>query len=120
MNDIALAVQQLARAIEDQPDEVRIWAAASFAGHLGLDVIVSANPGPVEAIIEVGELWADSVAELLEDQPHRRGETMRGAHGVVQRLLDGAVARRRPKPAPSLTTPVERPGRVASEGAEPT
>ncbi len=32
MNDIALAVEQLARAIEDQPDEVRIWAAASFAG----------------------------------------------------------------------------------------
>lgn len=91
MNDIALAVQQLARAIEDQPDEVRIWAAASFAGHLGLAAIISAKDDPVEAIVEIGEMWADSVAELLDDQPHRRGDTLRAAHAVVERLLDGAA-----------------------------
>ena len=56
MNDIAIAVQQLASAIEDQPDEVRIWAAASFAGHLGLAAIISANDDPVEAIVEIGEM----------------------------------------------------------------
>ena len=47
MNDIALAVEQVACAIDDQPDEVRIWAAASFAQRLGLDAILSANPDPV-------------------------------------------------------------------------
>ena len=92
MNDIALAVERLARAIEDQPDEVRIWAAASFAQRLGLGAILSANPDPVEAIVETGEMWADSVAELLVDQPHRRGDALMAARAVVQRLLDGAVS----------------------------
>ena len=92
MNDIALAVEQVACAIDDQPDEVRIWAAASFAQRLGLDAILSANPDPVEGISEIGEMWADSVSELLEDQPCRRGDALMAARAVVQRLLDGAVS----------------------------
>ena len=94
MNDIARAVEQLASTIRDQPDEVRIWAAASLASRLGLEAIHSANSDPVEAIVETGEMWADSVAELLVDQPHRRGDILRAAHAVVQRLLH-EVARQR-------------------------
>ena len=93
MNDIALAVEQLARAIEDQPDEVRIWAAAAFAIRLGVIAFLSTADDPVQVVTEVGELWVDQVAELLEDEPHRRGDTLRAA-AVVQRLLDGAAPRR--------------------------
>ena len=43
----------------------------------------------MEAITEIGEMWADMVAEQLEDEPNRQGDTLRAAHAVVQRLLDG-------------------------------
>ena len=88
-NDIIIAIEILARAVQDEDSTVRVWAAASLASRLGMAAILTANPDRVEAVVEVGELWVLSVAELLEDEPHRQGDTLRAAHAVVQRLLDG-------------------------------
>ena len=87
MQDIADAIRNLACKVQDQPSEVRIWTALSLASSIGLEAILSSSPDPVEAIVEVGELWVLSVDELLEEQPHRQGEVLRAAHAVVQRLL---------------------------------
>jgi len=88
MNEIAHAIEQLARRVEAQPSEVRIWTAFSLASRLSLEAILSATPDPVEAVAEVGEMWADQVAQQLEDEPNRRAATLRAAHAVIQRLLD--------------------------------
>ena len=87
MCDIADAIEQLATAIEDQPSVIRIWTVATLASRLRLEVAISASPDPVDAIVEFGEIWADSVAQQLADEPHRQGDALRAAHTVVQRLL---------------------------------
>ena len=53
MQDIALAIEKLAAAVEDQPSQVRIWMALQLAAVLGLDAIITATDDPVEALIEV-------------------------------------------------------------------
>ena len=103
-DEITIAADDIAGAAEGEDDVVRIWAAASVAHRLGLDVILSANPDPVEAIVETGEVWADTVAELLEDEPHRRADTLRAAHAVIERLLEGVAGRRRVHPLDPRTT----------------
>lgn len=79
MNDIAETIGQLATTIEHQPSVVRIWTVATLASSLGLEVIVSAQAELAEAIVEVGELWVDKVAETLEDDPDRQADTLRAA-----------------------------------------
>jgi len=87
MQDIADAISQLARKVETQPSEVRLWAASSLSSSIGLEAILSSSPDPVESIFEMGDLWVVSVGEMLEEQPNRQGEVLRAAHAVVQRLL---------------------------------
>ena len=86
MHDITQALDKLAVAAADQPDVVRIWTVASLANRLGLIAVLTAQEDPVEVIGELGELWVLSVTELLESERHRRGETLRAAHAIVQRL----------------------------------
>ena len=99
MQDIADAIEKLAIAIEDQPSVIRIWTVATLASRLGLEVAISASPDPVDAIEDLGEIWADSVVQQLEDEPHRQGDTLRAAHTVVQRLLAHVPAADSPRPA---------------------
>lgn len=87
MQDIVDAIRNLAYKAQDQPSEVRIWTASSLSSSLGLEAILSSSEDPVEAIVEMGDLWVLAVDELLEEQPHRQGEVLRAAHAVVQRLL---------------------------------
>jgi len=91
MNDIALAVKQLARRVEDLPSEVRIWTTSSLASSLGVQAHLTTIADPVEAVAELGDLWVGQVAELLEDCPSRQAEVLRAAHQVVVNLL-GAVS----------------------------
>lgn len=85
--DIDISIQKLAAEVADEPSTVRIWTVARLASAIGLDAILTGTEDPVEAIVEVGEMWADQVAQQLEDEPHRRVDTLRAAHSVVQRLL---------------------------------
>ena len=85
--DIDRTIENLAQAVGDQPSQVRIWVALQLAAALGFDAIITATDDPVEALLEVGTMWADRVPELLEREPHRQGETFKAAHAVVQRLL---------------------------------
>ncbi len=87
MNDIPICIERLAQAAENEISVVRIWTVATLASRLGLEAIVSAAPDPVEAIAEVGDLWAAGVEEALEDAPDRQADTLRAAHAVVQRLF---------------------------------
>ncbi len=87
MNDIAEGIEQLARHVEREPSEVRIWTTFSLASRLGLEAILSSAPDPVQAVVEVGELWTDQVAEVLEGEPHRQADTLRAARAVIKRLL---------------------------------
>ena len=91
MNDIALAIKKLARQVENQPSEVRIWTTMSLASSVGVQAHLTTITDPVEAITEMGDLWVGQVAELLEDCPSRRAEVLRAAHQVVVDLL-AAVA----------------------------
>ena len=87
MNDIPTDIEHLAQAAECEPSVVRIWTVATLAGRLGLEAVVSSAPDPVQALTEVGELWADMVEQQLEEHPDREADTLRAAHAVVQRLL---------------------------------
>ena len=88
-NDIIIAIENLARALEDEDDAIRLWAMATVASRLGMTAVLTTEEDAVASIVEVGEMWADSVEQQLEDDPGRRGETLRAAHSVMTRLLKG-------------------------------
>ncbi len=88
-DQITIAIENLARAVEGEDDAVRIWTVATVASRLGMTAVLTTEEDSVASMVEVGQMWADMVAEQLEDEPDRRGETLRAAHAVVQRLLDG-------------------------------
>ena len=96
MNDITTAIEHLARRITDEPSITRIWTVASLASALQLQVILSASTDSVEAITEVGQMWTDMVADVLEDEPGRKAETLRAARTVVGQLLNIVPAADRP------------------------
>ena len=86
-DDITRSIENLARAAEHEDDTVRIWAVATLASRLGMVAVLTTLEDPVEAITEVGEMWVGMVAQQLEEQPGKAGDTLRASHGVVQRLL---------------------------------
>lgn len=86
--EIHCAVEALGAALEDEPDEIRIWTTFSLASRLGLEAVLTAATDPVEAIVEIGALWADQVAQQVLDEPGRLSETLRAAHAVIECLLD--------------------------------
>jgi hypothetical protein len=88
-NDIVIAIENLARAVEAEDDEIRLWAMATVASRLGMTAVLTTEEDAVASLVEVGEMWCDTVAQQLEDDPGRRGETLRAAHAVVMRLLEG-------------------------------
>lgn len=90
ITDIHRAVEALGAELADEADVVRIWAVFSFASRAGLEAILTAATDPVDAIVEVGAMWADQVAQALEENPAAQAEILRAAHAVVERLL-GAV-----------------------------
>lgn len=85
--DIHRTVEALGAALADEPDEIRIWAAFSLASSLRLEAILTAADDPVEAIVEVGAMWADTVEQQVGEEPSRHAETLSAAHAVVERLL---------------------------------
>ena len=85
--DIDITIEQLAAAVEGQPSTIRIWTVARLASALGLDAILSDTDDPWLSITEVGEMWIDGLAELLEDAPDRQADTFRAAQAVLRRLL---------------------------------
>ena len=87
-NDIIIAIENLARALEDEDDAIRLWAMATVASRLGMTAVLTTEEDAVASIVEVGEMWSDSVGQQLEDEPGRRDESLRAAHGVVMRLLE--------------------------------
>ena len=86
-DDITRSIENLARAAEGADDTVRIWAVATLASRLGMVAVLTTLEDPVEAITEVGEMWTDMVAQQLEEQPDKSGQTFRASRAVVQRLL---------------------------------
>ena len=62
-------IDDLAAAVQAEPEELRIWAVAALANRLGLVVVVTPSGDPLEAITEVGTAFADIVFERLEDEP---------------------------------------------------
>ena len=89
MNDqITIAIENLARAVEGEDDAVRIWAMATVASRLGMTAVLTTEEDPVASMVEVGQMWTDSVEQLLEDDPEHTGDTLRAAHGVVMGLLE--------------------------------
>jgi hypothetical protein len=87
VTDIHQAVESLGASLADEPDEIRIWAVFTLASRVGLEAILTAATDPVDAIVEVGAMWADMVEQQLGDQPGRQAETLRAAHAVIERLL---------------------------------
>lgn len=95
MNDIAHAIEQLARLVEHEDPVVHLWAVASLAARLGVVAVLADACDPVEAVAEIGDLWADQVVELLEEHPGRKAEVMSAVQVVMRRLLDAVQARDR-------------------------
>lgn len=87
-NDIVIAIENLARILEHEDEVVRVWALASLASRFGMTAIVTAEEDSVDAIVEVGEMWADSVDQQLAEDPNHATDTLRAAHRVVMRLLE--------------------------------
>lgn len=79
---IAEAIEQLAQQVEEEDDLVSLWAVAAFAIRLGVVAVVSTAEDPVEAMTEVGEMWADMVLDVLERQPERRLDVLRSVAGI--------------------------------------
>jgi len=87
INDIHRAVEYLGTALADEGNLVRIWAVASLASRVGVEAVLTSAEDRVVALEETGTLWADTFAELLEDEPQRRADALRAAHAVVVHLL---------------------------------
>ena len=87
-NDIIIAIENLALAAHGEDDAVRIWAMATVASRLGMTAVLTTEEDPVASMVEVGQMWTDSVEQLLEDDPEHSGDTLRAAHGVVMGLLE--------------------------------
>jgi len=87
ITDIPELVERLGRAVEDQPSEVRIWTVAMLASRLGLTAVMTAHDDCVQRTEEIGEMWADMVADALEEEPRRQAGTLRAAYRVIERLL---------------------------------
>ena len=87
VTDIHQAVESLGASLEDEPDEVRIWAVFTLASRVGLEAILTAAADPVDAIVEIGAMWTDMVEQQFGDEPGRHPDTLRAAHAVVERLL---------------------------------
>jgi hypothetical protein len=121
ITDIHRAVEALGAELEDEADVIRIWAVFSLASRVGLEAILTAADDPVDAIVEVGSMWADQVAQALEDEPGRQAEILRAAHAVVERLLgvvgaEGLVVPRGRLSGPSPASATRPRRRMAPTG----
>ena len=87
MDPTVKCIDQLARQVAHEPSEIRIWTVASLASSVGAQAHLTTAADPVEALVELGDLWVLAVAELLDDCPGRRAEVLRAAHHVVKGLL---------------------------------
>jgi hypothetical protein len=87
MDPTVKCIDQLACLVEHEPSEIRIWTVASLASSVGVQAHLTTIGDPVEALVELGDLWVLAVAELLEDCPSRRPEVLRAAQRVVRGLL---------------------------------
>jgi len=99
------ALDHLVAAIEaeEHQDEIGQWATAALAHRRGITFALSTSADPTAALQEVGEEWAGSVLELLDDQRDQQTATLRMAWAVVQRLVDGV--RRRGLTASAASSP---------------
>jgi len=92
-NIIVTAIERLAQAAEVEDDMIKVWVVATLAARFDVTTAIGTGEDPVEAVYEIGESWSDMTEELLLERPDRRGDTLRAALEVVQRLL-GAVGPR--------------------------
>jgi hypothetical protein len=93
MNDIANAIERLAHQAEHEDDPVRIWAVAALAIRLGVVAVLAEDDDPVEAVAEIGEIWAGMVTEVMDEHPGQRAEVMSAAQKVIRRVLDAVQAK---------------------------
>jgi len=88
-HDITDAIENLAAALEAKGSpEFLVWGTASLGSRLGLVTAIAPGGDSLEAIIEIGEMWAEMVAERLDEEPYDQRETLKAAYRVVQKVVD--------------------------------